>query len=111
LRHSSAFFISVSDLLTSLRHCSNIGVSNYEPKDFDAFLPSAKIKPVVNQISIYPYTYEKRKEVIEYSEKHGILIEAYELSSSLLRETEKGAFSFQSSFLPSFFPTSSRSCI
>ncbi|GAA5861770.1 hypothetical protein JCM8547_000731 [Rhodosporidiobolus lusitaniae] len=67
-----------------------IGVSNYGPDDFDAFLPSARIKPIVNQISIYPYIYHRQLPIIEYSERNGIAIEAYELSSSLLRDTEKG---------------------
>ncbi|GAA5916842.1 hypothetical protein JCM6882_006371 [Rhodosporidiobolus microsporus] len=67
-----------------------IGVSNYAPIDFDSFFPSARIKPVVNQISVYPYVYHRALPNIIYAQKHGIRIEAYELSSSLIRESEKG---------------------
>ncbi|GAA6029422.1 hypothetical protein JCM8097_003670 [Rhodosporidiobolus ruineniae] len=67
-----------------------IGVSNYTRADFEAFLLSARIKPAVNQISVYPYIYHRVLPDIEYAQEQGILVEAYEVSSSLLRETEKG---------------------
>jgi diketogulonate reductase-like aldo/keto reductase len=55
----------------------------------DAYISSA-------QISVYPYIYHRDLAVIEYSQKHGMAIEAYEVSSSLIRSTEKGEFSSRS---------------
>lgn len=42
------------------------------------------------QISIYPYIYHRTLTDIEYCQKHGIAVQAYEVSSSLLRASEKG---------------------
>lgn len=85
-----------------------IGVSNYDPKHFDEFIDDAKIKPAVNQvcglaehdmasqltpceqISVYPYIYHRSLPVIEYCQERGIHIEAYEVCSSLIRDSEKG---------------------
>ncbi|KAK9693456.1 hypothetical protein K7432_013911 [Basidiobolus ranarum] len=52
-----------------------IGVSNFQIKDLDVLLPSARIKPVVNQIEFHPYL--QSRELIAYTKKHGILTEAY----------------------------------
>ncbi|GAA6003161.1 hypothetical protein JCM10207_001778 [Rhodosporidiobolus poonsookiae] len=67
-----------------------IGVSNYTRADFEAFLPTARHRPVLNQISIYPYIYHRQLPEIEYAEAQGIKIEAYEVSSTIIRESEKG---------------------
>ncbi|KPV75818.1 uncharacterized protein RHOBADRAFT_52841 [Rhodotorula graminis WP1] len=67
-----------------------IGVSNYTPADLDALLPSARILPTLNQMSLYPYTYHRKLATIEYCESRGILIEAYELASSIIRPSEQG---------------------
>ncbi|GAA5904544.1 hypothetical protein JCM8208_004811 [Rhodotorula glutinis] len=67
-----------------------IGVSNYTPADLDALLPSARILPAVNQISLYPYSYHRNLATIEYCESRGILIEAYELASPIIRPSEQG---------------------
>ncbi|GAA5853688.1 hypothetical protein JCM9279_000276 [Rhodotorula babjevae] len=67
-----------------------IGVSNYTPSDLDALLPSARILPTVNQISLYPYIYDRNLATIEYCSSRGILIEAYELASSIIRPSEQG---------------------
>ncbi|KAK9759798.1 hypothetical protein K7432_016833 [Basidiobolus ranarum] len=52
-----------------------IGVSNFHIKDLDVLLPIARIKPVVNQIEFHPYL--QSRELILYTENHGILTEAY----------------------------------
>ncbi|TNY23656.1 NADP-dependent oxidoreductase domain-containing protein [Rhodotorula diobovata] len=67
-----------------------IGVSNYTPSDLDSLLPHARIPPAVNQVSIYPYIYHRVLPTITYCEARGILIEAYELASSLVRPSEQG---------------------
>ncbi|KAL7751560.1 hypothetical protein RI367_003024 [Sorochytrium milnesiophthora] len=53
----------------------SIGVSNYRIEDFEAFLPHARIKPVVNQVEFNPYL--QQPELVAYCKKHGIAIAAY----------------------------------
>jgi diketogulonate reductase-like aldo/keto reductase len=53
----------------------NIGVSNFWPEHLEPLLASAKIKPVVNQIEFHPGYWQP--EVVEFCEKHNILIEAW----------------------------------
>lgn len=52
-----------------------IGVSNFKKEDLDNILSSCEIKPMVNQILAYvgntPF------ELIDYTQKQGILVEAY----------------------------------
>ncbi|KAJ2912745.1 hypothetical protein MD484_g7666, partial [Candolleomyces efflorescens] len=74
-----------SDLSTQLRdlETGSIGVSNFGVEDLKTLFKSAKIKPAVNQILLHPYVYEKQKPIIEYSKKHGIVIEAYSALSPL----------------------------
>ncbi|KAF9548284.1 Aldo/keto reductase [Agrocybe pediades] len=55
----------------------SIGISNFEIKDVEILLASAKIPPAVNQIILHPYVYKKQAPLLEYSAKKGILIEAY----------------------------------
>ncbi len=52
-----------------------IGISNFMPHHIDATLEIATIKPMVNQIRLYP-GFELSKTV-EVCKKHGILLEAY----------------------------------
>jgi len=52
-----------------------IGVSNYRIEDFQSFLPSARIKPVCNQIEFHPYL--QQPELIEFCEKERILVCGY----------------------------------
>lgn len=91
----AAFFPPRRDgpLKASLTECDSlraIGVSNYTPSDLDSLLPHARIPPAVNQVSIYPYIYHRVLPTITYCEARGILIEAYELASSLVRPSEQG---------------------
>ncbi|KAG8215647.1 NADP-dependent oxidoreductase domain-containing protein [Butyriboletus roseoflavus] len=55
----------------------SIGVSNFDEKDLEILLASAKIKPAVNQILLHPYVYRRQRPILEYAAKHGIVIEAY----------------------------------
>jgi len=52
-----------------------IGVSNYLPHHLDYLLSIAKIKPMVNQIRIYPGSVPQ--ENIDYCLKHEMLLQAY----------------------------------
>lgn len=72
----------------------SIGVSNFKIADLEAILAIANIKPAVNQVSrpyylpcisilidtkifLHPYNWLENKELIEFSNKHGIITEAY----------------------------------
>ena len=52
-----------------------IGVSNFEKEDLDNILESCTVKPMVNQI--LAHISNTPKELIQYSQDNGILVEAY----------------------------------
>jgi len=52
-----------------------IGVSNFKPHHFETLMEKATIAPMVNQIRLCPG--ETPKDVIDYCEKNGILLEGY----------------------------------
>lgn len=52
-----------------------IGVSNFMVHHLEALAKTANIKPAVNQIRLAPGCYQK--EVIDYCQKHNIVIEAW----------------------------------
>lgn len=52
-----------------------IGLSNFEKADIDNIINSASVKPMVNQI--LAHITNTPKELIEYSQAQGILVEAY----------------------------------
>lgn len=52
-----------------------IGLSNFEKADIDNILESCTVKPVVNQILVH--ISNTPKELIEYSQNKGMLVEAY----------------------------------
>lgn len=52
-----------------------IGISNFKSHHIDVLLETAKIKPMVNQIELHPG--ELQKDVVEYCETTGILLQAY----------------------------------
>ncbi|ODV76608.1 aldo/keto reductase [Suhomyces tanzawaensis NRRL Y-17324] len=54
-----------------------IGVSNFSIKNLTRLLehPSTTIKPVVNQVELHPYL--PQNELLEFTKKHEILLEAY----------------------------------
>ncbi|KAJ7213862.1 NADP-dependent oxidoreductase domain-containing protein [Mycena pura] len=55
----------------------SIGVSNFNLEQLQTLVKSARILPSVNQISFNPYNYARKKDLLEYSAKHGIVTEAY----------------------------------
>ncbi|WP_194287359.1 aldo/keto reductase [Gracilibacillus oryzae] len=52
-----------------------IGLSNFQQEDVDNILSSCKVKPMVNQILVH--ISNTTKELIEYTQEQGILVEAY----------------------------------
>jgi len=55
----------------------SIGVSNFNEKQLEILLSSARIKPAANQIYLHPYIYQQQSPTLEYAAKHDIVIEAY----------------------------------
>ncbi|KAI0150694.1 Aldo/keto reductase [Xylariaceae sp. FL1272] len=53
----------------------SIGVSNFQVKDLENILSTAKVKPAVNQIEYNPY--HQGRDVIDFCRKHGIAISAF----------------------------------
>jgi len=62
----------------------SIGVANFTAPMLVDLLSYTKIKPVVNQIEIHPYNYQK--ELIEYCHKKEIMVTAYSPLGSLGEE-------------------------
>ena len=52
-----------------------IGISNFMPHHIEALMETAEIKPMVNQLKLCPGI--TQKEVVEYCNENGILVEAY----------------------------------
>ena len=52
-----------------------MGVSNFFNHHLDALLPYINVKPMVHQIEVHPFNFDK--ENIEYSRKNGMLIEGF----------------------------------
>lgn len=69
----------------------NIGVSNFAVKDLEEILLVAEIKPVVNQIEFNAYLQNQTPGIVEFSQKNGILVEAYSPLAPLVKG-EKGEF-------------------
>lgn len=69
----------------------NIGVSNFSVDDLKVVLEVAKIKPVVNQIEFNAYLQDQTPGVVEFSQKNGILVEAYSPLGPIVKG-EKGEF-------------------
>lgn len=55
----------------------SIGVSNFNEKQLEILLSSAKIKPAANQIYLHPYNYQQQSPTMEYAARYDIVIEAY----------------------------------
>lgn len=56
----------------------NIGVSNFAVEHIQQILDSKpKYLPLVNQIEFSPYLQNQTPGIVEFSQKHGILVEAY----------------------------------
>ena len=52
-----------------------LGVSKFIPRLLDQLMDSCEIRPVANQIENHPYMV--KEDIIENSQKHGLLIEAF----------------------------------
>ncbi|KAG1758228.1 Aldo keto reductase [Suillus occidentalis] len=55
----------------------SIGVSNFNEKQLEILLSSAKIKPAANQIYLHPYNYQQQSPTLKFAAKYDIVIEAY----------------------------------
>ena len=56
--------------------CKSIGVSNFTVQHLEALRKTARIwPPAVNQIEFHPYN--PQTELVEYCQKHGIVVQAY----------------------------------
>lgn len=55
----------------------SIGISNFDVKEIQILLASAKIKPAVNQILFHPYVYAQQVPILEIGAAHNIVTEAY----------------------------------
>lgn len=53
------------------------GVSNYEIEHFEEIERAGLPVPAVNQIEVSPETYSKQKRLIEYCQRHAIVLTAY----------------------------------
>lgn len=56
-----------------------IGVSNFRVGDLERIfnIPDVKYTPVVNQIEFHPYLQDQSPGILDFSQKHNILVEAY----------------------------------
>ncbi|KAG2132316.1 NADP-dependent oxidoreductase domain-containing protein [Suillus bovinus] len=64
----------------------SIGVSNFNEKQLEILLSSAKIRPAANQIYLHPYNYQQQSPTLEYAAKYDIVIEAYGALTPVTRE-------------------------
>jgi len=55
----------------------SIGVSNFNLRRLQRVVKTGKVVPAVNQINLHPYNYASWKSALDFSEKHGIVTEAY----------------------------------
>lgn len=55
--------------------CKAIGVSNFEITHLETLLSVCDIKPMVNQIEVHPYCFDK--ELIDFCQTNGIVVQAY----------------------------------
>ncbi|KAI0766859.1 Aldo/keto reductase [Trametes elegans] len=53
----------------------SIGVSNYGPRHLEEIREAGLETPSVNQVELHPFC--QQKEIVEYCNKHGIVVEAY----------------------------------
>ncbi|KAF7294791.1 Aldo-ket-red domain-containing protein [Mycena indigotica] len=49
----------------------SIGVSNFRVQDLEAFVPTATIKPSVNQLEFHPYVWKAVEPIIKYGRENG----------------------------------------
>jgi len=63
----------------------SIGVSNFTLEQMQKLMKTATVKPTANQIMLHPYNYAENKELLEYCNKHGVVVEAYSSLSPITR--------------------------
>lgn len=54
-----------------------IGVSNYTIAHLAELIEGSDVIPAVNQIELHPFIYKDQQPIVEFCQKHGIVIEAY----------------------------------
>lgn len=54
-----------------------IGVSNYDVRHLEDVMNSGEVTPAVNQIELHPFNYGRQREVIEFCQREGIVVESY----------------------------------
>lgn len=69
----------------------SIGVSNFAVEDLEEILKVAKHKPVVNQIEFNAYLQNQTPGIVEFAQKHDILIAAYSPLGPIVKG-EEGEF-------------------
>ncbi|ANB14723.1 aldo-keto reductase superfamily protein [Sugiyamaella lignohabitans] len=83
LIHAPFFFDNLEEVWKGLEtlhkegKAKSIGVSNFKVEHLERILKVAEIKPVINQIEFHPYLQNQSPGIVEFSQKHGVLIEAY----------------------------------
>jgi len=55
----------------------SVGVSNFGVKHIDALIAHTRPLPVVNQFELHPMILQKRQALVDYCQRHGILVQAY----------------------------------
>lgn len=80
---------SIWEELISLKKAGkvrHIGVSNYRVSDIERSMkvsPSEDYYPVVNQVEFHPFLQEQSAGIMEFCEKHNILVEGYKTLSPI----------------------------
>jgi diketogulonate reductase-like aldo/keto reductase len=59
----------------SEKRMKSIGVSNFTIKHLEDLMSKTSIVPAINQVEFHPFLYQK--ELIDFCNKHGIVLEAY----------------------------------
>lgn len=60
----------------------HIGVSNFTVEHLEELKTVSDVVPEVNQIELHPYIWDEQKDIVEYCQQNGIIVQAY---SPLLR--------------------------
>lgn len=54
-----------------------IGVSNFTVKHLTELMEKSSVVPAINQVEFHPFLYKEQIELLDFCEKHGIVVEAY----------------------------------
>ena len=54
-----------------------IGVSNFTVRHLEELREHSHLVPAINQIEFHPSIYKEQREILEYCNEHGIIVEAY----------------------------------